>query len=101
MEKLLDYKKINVSSWMDNSKMYRFQCDCLTPEDALDVDVDEAEPDKKYIVLRMSLKNMSFLNKLKFLFKGNWCWREFVVREEDYKDLSDIFNPDRKYSELK
>ena len=101
MEKLLDFKKRRKDD--DASKLYRFQCDCLSADDAMDIDVEETSTDKKFIIIRMDFESTDFWNRLRYawqIVRGHWGWREFVVREEDFKDLSDIFNPDKKYSEL-
>jgi len=97
MEKLLDLTK------GDNFKLYRFQCDCLEPEDALDVSVDCVQGNKKFFALCLQFNINSFGDRVKsawHILRGHWAWREFVVREEDCGDLSRIFNPDKGFSEL-
>ena len=37
MDKILEFKKGKLFD--EHSKHYRFQCDCLTPDDAMDVEV--------------------------------------------------------------
>ena len=103
MEKLLDFKPGVVKKTA--TKMYRFQCDCLTAQDAMDVSIEsEGEDDEgKYIILTFDFKNTNFWGRVKYaweILKGDWTWRNFVVREEDLKDLSDIINPGKKFSEL-
>jgi len=102
MDKILDFKK---GKTFGASKFYRFQCDCLTPRDAMDIEVDAQGKDgeEKSFILLLYFRDKSFLSRLKYVWqilKGWWCWREFVVREEDTKELSEIFNPEKKYSEL-
>ena len=103
MEKLLEFQKGKLFD--ENSKYYRFQCDCLTPADAMDICVDSCGKgdEDKYFTITMSFVGTGVWDRIKYAFqilKGNWTWREFVVRNEDVKSLSDIFNPDKKYSEL-
>ena len=99
MEKILKFEK---SKFGEESSLYRFQCDCLEPEDAMDVNV-ESSGKEKFITITMYANRHGIINRIKDAYKvlkGNWCWGEFVVRSEDHKNLSDIFNPDKKYSEL-
>jgi len=103
MEKILEFKKGKMFD--ENSKYYRFQCDCLTPADAMDIEVESYGKDDegKYFSITMNFLETGFWNRLKYacqIIRGWWTWREFVVREEDIKNLSDIFDPDRKFSEL-
>jgi len=100
MDKLADYDK---GSAFGASKLYRFQCDCMTAADAMDIEVSEGPPEEKYFVISLNEVSTSFKNRLRsawHAFRGEWCWREFVVRQEDAKNLSNIFDPDKKYSEL-
>ncbi len=99
MDKILDFKKGEVLDIP--SKYYRFQCDCLASADAMTVGVDGIGKDNedKYITLEFDL-NISFWDRIKFLFKGNWSWRDFIIRQDDMKVLSDIINPEKKYGEL-
>lgn len=102
MEKILDFKKTKHS---DDFKLYRFQCDCLCPTDAMDIEVESCGQDSnsKFFILCLEFRGSSFWNRLKYawqILRGHWCWREFVVRDEDTRFLSDIFNPDKKFSEL-
>jgi len=104
MEKLVQIDKEDTYSGK-HYRMYRVQCKCLYSADAMDIDVDSEGKDgeRKYITLRMDTNHDSFFNRLKFafnVFRNKWAWREFIVRQEDMKELSDIFNPDKKYSEL-
>ena len=103
MEKLLEFKK--GKAFDENSKYYRFQCDCLTPADAMDINVDSwgKEGENKFFTILMYFNGTGLWDRIKYAFqilKGNWCWRDFIVREEDTKLLSEILNPDKKYSEL-
>ena len=94
LEKLLDW---------DGSRWYRFQCDCLHAADAMDVGVDEAGKDGKWFQISMQFNSDSLIDRMKYAWQillGHWTWREFVVRKEDEKVLSDIFNPDIGYSKL-
>lgn len=87
MEKILEF---------EDSKHYRFQCDCLTPSDAMDVDV-EIGGGKKYITIAMYFLGNGIWDRIKYAYwilRGRWQWREFAVREEDYQHLSDIFKPE-------
>ena len=100
MEKLLDFTK---DKFTEDFKLYRFQCDCLTAQDAMDVDVDCNGDGDKFVTLRMDFNSNSFFSRLKYAYQilmGHWTWREFIPREEDYGNLMDIFNPDVKYNEL-
>lgn len=103
MDKILEFEKGKIFD--ENSKYYRFQCDCLSPEDAMDVSVEffGKEDENKSITIEMYLENRGVWDRIKKAFsvlRGRWCWRAFIVREEDHKYLSDIFNPNKKYSEL-
>ena len=103
MEKLLEFKKGKF--WDENTRMYRFQCDCLTPSDAMDITVDSQgkKDEGKFFTITMHFVGTSFWNKLKYAFqilRGDWNWREFVVRGDDCQGLSDILNPRKKFSEL-
>ena len=103
MEKIIEFKKGKV--FKGHSKIYRFQCDCLTPADAMDITVDSygKNDEGKYYIIQMNFIGTSFIDRVKYAFqiiKGNWAWREFVIREEDLKSLVDILNPDKKFSEL-
>jgi hypothetical protein len=99
LDKLQDFKP---TTKMDASKLYRFSCDCYSPEDALDISVDDIEGEK-YITITTGFfhHNLWFRVKAAFkMLKGEWMWDSFCVRKEDTKVLSDIFNPDVKYKEL-
>ena len=94
MEKMLDYK---------DYKLYRFQCDCLTPNDAMDLTV-EAAGGNKFYTISMHFNGHSFFDRLKYAFqilRGDWCWREFIVRQhcDDAKIISEIFS-DKPFDEL-
>ena len=102
MEKLLD---LTGKEPKDFSKLYRFQCDCLSPEDAMDIDITPwgKNEENKYITITMNFIGSGFWNRVKYAYQillGNWCWREFATREEDFKDLSEIFDPNKKYKDL-
>ena len=94
MDKILETKE---------SKLYRFQCDCLSAEDAMDIDIEKVGKCEKYIIVNMNFYGNGKWDRIKYAFqilRGFWNWREFVVRSEDAKCLSDIFNPDKGYEEL-
>jgi hypothetical protein len=103
MEKLLDFPK---RKWSENrSKFYRFQCDCLSPEDAMDISVDSygKSDEYKYFIISMQFLGGGFWERLKNAWQiltGHWNWREFIVRQDDLKNLSTIFDPDKTFSEL-
>ena len=100
MEKLFD---LTGEDPKDFSKLYRFQCDCLSPEDAMDISVDRVRENDKSFIICMSFRGSSFWDKLKYAFRiirGNWNWRDFAIREEDCKNLSEIFDPNKKYTDL-
>ena len=102
MDKLQDFKKGKI---MDASKMYRFQCDCLTAHDAMDVSVDACGKDEeeKYITLCLDIRAASFWRRVVYAWKilrGGWCWREFCIRQDDMADLAAIIDPSRNYLEL-
>ncbi len=103
MEKIIEFKKDKI--FPGNSKYYRFQCDCLSPEDAMDIDVESCgkTDEDKYFIISMCFSGTGFWRRLRYawqILRGYWCWRDFPVRPEDAKNLSDIFNPDKKFSEL-
>lgn len=103
MDKILEFEKGKLFD--ENSKYYRFQCECLSPEDAMDIEVTSADKDgeSKYVVITMHLKREGLWGRIKdaiSLLRGDYCWREFVVRKEDMKYLSDIFNTKKGYSKL-
>lgn len=103
MEKILDFKKGHPMDFP--SKVYRFQCDCLDAADAMDITVEACgvEENSKFITILMNFYGSSLLDRLKYAFwilRGRWSWREFVVRDEDFKNLTNIFNPDIKYCDL-
>ncbi len=102
MEKLLDFGK---GKLMGASKVYRFQCDCFTAADAMDVSVDACGKDDedKYITLTLDFKDRSFWRRMVYasqILRGHWTWREFCLRQDDFAWLSDIVDPDNKFSEL-
>ena len=100
MEKYLELEE-------DKEKFYRFQCDCLTPSDAMDVQVDGVggakHDDGKFITISMYFDGTGFWSRVKYawqILRGHWSWREFIVRTEDAKPLSDLFNPEVPFSKL-
>ena len=100
MEKILDFDKGN-----EASKYYRFQCDCLTPADAMDISVDAwgKDGDKKAFTISMYFNGTGFINRVKYawqILRGHWAWREFILRDEDTKPLSDILNPNNSFNDL-
>jgi len=102
MEKILDFEKTKT---MEPSKVYRFQCDCLSPEDAMDINIDACGKDlqDKYISITMNFVGTGFFDRLKYAFqilRGRWTWREFVVSPSDHKEIEKIFSSGG-YSELK
>lgn len=100
MEKLLDFKKGKIT---DDYKLYRFQCDCLSAQDAMDIDAECWHDDNKFLTIRLDFTYDNFWERLKYawqILRGHWTWREFVPRDEDYGNLADIFNPDKGFSEL-
>jgi len=103
MEKILEFQKGKLFD--EHSKYYRFQCDCLSPSDAMDIEVESwgKDDEGKAFTISMYFNGTGLWSRLKYAFeilRGRWTWREFVVRDEDTKYLSGIFNPNRKYSEL-
>ncbi len=103
MEKLLNIPKEKFGD-KTSYRLYRLQCECPQAIEALGIDVESYNKDNegKSITLRLDVPN-SLTDRLSLawnvLFKG-WGWRDFCVREEDFKPLSEIFNPNKKYSEL-
>ena len=86
MEKLLEFKKSKI--FKENSKLYRFQCDCLESEDAMDIYIDSwgIADEGKYLTITMSFLGTGFWDRIKYawqILRGHWSWREFVVREEE------------------
>lgn len=64
----------------------RFQCDCLSPEDALDVEVSKDFG----ITITMIYEPVGFWKRVKeaiSVLRGKFCWREFVLRAEDKVEL--------------
>jgi len=103
MEKLLEFSKGKL--WGENAKYYRFQCDCLSPRDAFDVSVDSYGKDDegKYITLTWHTIGIGLRGRLRYawqILRQHRTWVEVTVRQEDLKYLSDIFNPDKGFSEL-
>lgn len=102
MEKILEFSKDRYSN---GSKYYRFQCECLSPKDAMDLEVEGCGTDGngKWVAITMHYYSKGIWQRVKDAFaclRGDWGWREFIVRDDDHKYISDIFNPDKQYSEL-
>ena len=102
MEKILEFKKGKL--YDENLKYYRFQCDCLRAADAMDISVDSRgkSGEDKFIILTLNFLGTGLWDRIKYavdILKGNWAWREFVPRYEDYPHIAEIFS-DKKYSEL-
>lgn len=95
MDKIGDY---NWGRWATTnipniSRHYRFQCDCLAPEDAMDVAVTETGGEIM-IIITMQFRGCGLASRLRYAYqilRGVWGWREFIVRPEDYSPLSHIF----------
>jgi hypothetical protein len=71
----------------------------------MDVSVESwgKHDENKAITITMNYTGTGLWDRIKYavaIIRGHWCWREFIVREEDLKNLSDILNPDKKYDEL-
>lgn len=103
MDKILEFRKGPL--WDEDSKVYRFQCDCTSPGDAMDITVDSwgKESEDKAFTISMYFTGTSFWDRIKYainILKKRWCWREFVVRNDDLATISGIFDPNKKYSEL-
>jgi hypothetical protein len=103
MEKMWTFLKNKINE--HGESVYRFQCECKMPEDALDIDVEACgeNDEKKSITLSLGNIDAGFFERLQHAWKvltGRWGWREFCVREEDFKNLSEIFDPDKKLSDL-
>ena len=103
MEKIFHFLKGKVNE--HGEKVYRFQCECKSPEDALNISVEAygENEEKKTIELSLNNTDSGLFDRIKHAWKvlwGNWGWREFAFREEDFKNLSDIFNPDKKLDDL-
>jgi hypothetical protein len=103
MEKILDFKKGEAGD--SPSKYYRFQCDCLEAADAMGIDVDACgkNDEGKFITIRMDFHSFCLWDRIIYawqILRGDWHWREFIPRQNDYKHLRDIFDPKKKYSQL-
>jgi hypothetical protein len=103
MEKLFEFKKGKL--WDENTRVYRFQCDCTTAADAMDITVDSwgKDDEEKFVIITMNFLGTSLWDRIKYalqILRGQWNWREFIPRPEDYGNLSEIFDPNKKYSEL-
>ena len=103
MEKLFDYKKGKIHD--EHTKLYRFQCDCLSPEDSMDISVESwgKDDEGKYYEIMMNFEGSNNWSRFKYawqILRGRWTWRYFCVRDDDLKNLSDIFDPNKSYSEL-
>jgi hypothetical protein len=105
MEKLLDFDKESSANDEKRYRMYRAQCDCMSAPHAMDIDVEVwgQNDEHKAITIRMDTLPGGFWSRVREgwnVFRGKWSWREFVVRSEDYKQISEIFDPDKKYQDL-
>jgi hypothetical protein len=104
MDKIHNFPKGEL--FENHSCTYRFQCDCTTPGHAMDLSVESwgKEDDKKsYTILMYSIDStlwQRFKRVLRLFFKGDDCWREFTVRDEDAQNISLIFDQTKKYNEL-
>ena len=103
MEKMWTFLKNKINE--HGEKVYRFQCDCKMPEDALDIAVEAwgEKEDTKSIMLSLNCCDFGLMERIKHawhILKGDWGYREFIVREEDFKDLSAIFDPDKRLEDL-
>ena len=92
MEKMWSFLKSPISEHGEN--VYRFQCDCKMPEDALDIDIEAYGKDDegKYIMISLNNCDFGLMERIKHawhILKGDWGYREFVVRQEDFKALID------------
>lgn len=103
MEKLKTFLKNKTNE--QTEKVYRFQCECLMAKDALDIDIEAYGIDRegKDIVLSLDNTDSGLMERIRHAWHvliGNWGYREFTVRKEDFKNLSVLFDPDKKFSEL-
>jgi len=101
MEKFLEFDK---TKYHEASVHYRFQCDCHSAQDALDIDVEAWGKDfeNKFITLRLDFIGTGLWDRIKYaiaILRGHWSWREFIPCERDYPNMVEIFS-DKKYSEL-
>lgn len=104
MDKLLDIPR-NKFGDKEDFKYYRFQCDCLTAADAMDISVESWGKDNKnkFITIHLDFLGTNFWDRLKYalqIIRGHWTWREFIPRKEDYQYISDIFDTNKDYLEL-
>ena len=104
MDKIYSYPEFKGDSPVS---LYRFTCDCLSVEDSMDILVEGVGKDNedKFITITMDLRSDSFFKRIKYAWLvlfNKWSWREYIVHqsEQDYEALSEIFNPNKKYSEL-
>ena len=84
-------------------KVYRFQCDCLTSQDALTIEVEGYGEGNKVILFTLDFYHNDLGARLKYawqIVRGHWTWREFVPRKEDYQHISELLSPGKKFNEL-
>lgn len=89
MEKLYHY---------DDSVLYRFSCSCLSADHSMDVFVEKVGENDTYITLYMNFADTSLFSRVKYawqIVRGWWTWRDFVIREDDHKNLVDIFKAEK------
>jgi hypothetical protein len=89
LEKLLNY---------EDYKLYRFQCDCLSPEDALDVVIDSY-----CITISMNRVPSNLKEKIKDIInvlRGEWTYREFILRENDREELIKVLRGNSAETEV-
>ncbi|GAI31742.1 unnamed protein product, partial [marine sediment metagenome] len=69
MDKLLDIKKDAINE--ENTKLYRFQCDCISLPDAMDVIVESwgMDDEKKFITVEMYFVGISLWDRIKYAFQ--------------------------------
>lgn len=103
MDKLFEFRTGERGD--ENSKYYRFQCDCLSSLHAFDVGVDSCGVDNegKYITLTWHMVGASFGDRMRYawqILKPHRTWADVIVRDEDSQYLSNIFDTSKKFSEL-
>lgn len=103
MDKLLDIEKGKLDP--EGFKCYRFTCDCMEPEHAMDICVESwgKDNDNKYINVTLRTCCHGFWERLKYavrLLRGHITWCDFVPRKEDYDHIAKIFDTEGKFSDL-
>ena len=89
MEKILEFEE---GKGFRASKVYRLQCDCLSPSDAMDLEVEPVGllNERKWVSITMYFNGTGLWDRIKYAFailRGHWAWRGFIPREEDYSNL--------------